>query len=54
MVVSKVEIKVADPESIEQLALFKGLQLCVNMGILNITLQSDCLLMVRELQAAED
>lgn len=30
---SKMENEVNDPKSIELLAMFKGLQLCVNMGI---------------------
>lgn len=51
---SKVEIEVADPGSFELLAIFRGMQLCVNMSISDIILESDCLLMVRELQDAKD
>lgn len=49
---SKVENDVNDPETIEVLATFRGLQICANMDIYNTILESDCLLMVKELQDA--
>lgn len=33
MAASKIENEVAYPEDIEVLAIFRGLQLCANMGI---------------------
>lgn len=50
MVASKVEPEVEDPEAIELLAVFRGLQLCSTMGISNLLVESDCLLLVQSLQ----
>lgn len=54
MAASKLEDGVLDLASIEILAMFWGLQLCVNMGIANIILENDSLLMVTEIQKATD
>lgn len=48
---SKTENEVNDPIEIELLAIFRGLQLCVPLSLHKLILESDSLLMVRELQA---
>ncbi|XP_042942759.1 uncharacterized protein LOC122276939 [Carya illinoinensis] len=47
---SKMEDDVVDPPTFEILTMFRGLQLCANMGIQNIILENDCLHMVFEVQ----
>lgn len=51
MAASKDEVEVVAPEDIELLAVFRGLQLCALMGIKKRIIESECLLMVREIQA---
>ncbi|CAI9756749.1 unnamed protein product [Fraxinus pennsylvanica] len=50
MAMSKIEIRVEESEAIELLAIFRGLQLCVNMGIQNLLVESDSKLVVEALQ----
>lgn len=52
MAASKAKVEVIVPEDIELLVVFWGLQLCVPMGIIKLIIESDCLLMVRDLQAS--
>lgn len=40
-----------EPKDIELLAIFRGLQICLRMGIRRIMVESDCLLMIQEYQA---
>lgn len=47
MATSKIELKVNALEEIEMLAMFRGLQLYVSVGILAIILEIDFLLMVK-------
>ncbi|XP_040987646.1 uncharacterized protein LOC121235362 [Juglans microcarpa x Juglans regia] len=48
------EIEVNEPATIELLAVLRGLQLCIPLGIPKLIIESDYLLMVQELQAAYD
>lgn len=50
MVASKMKNEVHDHETIEFLTILQGLQLCAHMGFSKIILESNCLLMVQELQ----
>lgn len=52
MVVSKVKNEVIDLENIEVLAIFRGIRLCANMGIHKLIIESDYMLMIKELQNA--
>lgn len=52
MAASKVENEVANPKDIELLTIFKGLQLCADMGIQKLIIDSDCLLVIQEFQNA--
>ncbi|XP_042952221.1 uncharacterized protein LOC122289301 [Carya illinoinensis] len=54
MFASKLEAKAQDLAIIKLLAMFWGLQLCANMRIANLILESDCLMMVDELQNVID
>lgn len=40
---SIAELGVKEPEDLELLAILKGLQLCLRMGIKKIIIESDCL-----------
>ncbi|XP_042939474.1 uncharacterized protein LOC122274504 [Carya illinoinensis] len=51
---SKREEEVADPSTVEILAMFRGLQICANMGIQNLILENDCLMMISKLQTNSD
>lgn len=42
-----------DPTSIECLAIYKGLQLCLNMGITNLLVESDCQVIVQVIKQPE-
>ncbi|XP_042964737.1 uncharacterized protein LOC122298961 [Carya illinoinensis] len=50
MAVSKIEVDVEEPETVELLAVFRGMKLCVSMGISALVVESDCLLLVQSLQ----
>ncbi|XP_042958021.1 uncharacterized protein LOC122293512 [Carya illinoinensis] len=50
MAVSKIELALEDPETVELLAVFRGMQLCISMGISALEVESDCLLLVQALQ----
>lgn len=49
---TKVEQAINAHEDIELLAEFRWLHICSSMGIRKIIIESDCLLMVREIQDA--
>ncbi|XP_041011343.1 uncharacterized protein LOC121255128 [Juglans microcarpa x Juglans regia] len=51
MVATKVEFEVERPTTIELLAVLRGLQLCLPLGIPNLVVESDCLPLVQQLQA---
>ncbi|CAI9760755.1 unnamed protein product [Fraxinus pennsylvanica] len=53
MAASKREREVADPEIVEFLAVLRGLQLIMPMGIYHLVIESDCLLVVSQLNDAE-
>lgn len=42
MVASMLEKEVSNPKSIESLAIFRGLQLSIHLGISNLIIKSDC------------
>lgn len=48
MEASKMENEVANPTTIEALALLRGLQFCVTWGMPMVILESDCLMLVNE------
>ncbi|XP_042959454.1 uncharacterized protein LOC122294624 [Carya illinoinensis] len=50
MAVSKIELALEDPKTVELLAVFRGMQLCISMGISALEVESDCLLLVQALQ----
>ncbi|XP_042988629.1 uncharacterized protein LOC122316158 [Carya illinoinensis] len=50
MAASILEPNGANPESVELLAIFHGLQLCATMGISKLIVECDCLLMEKEMQ----
>lgn len=54
MASSLLENEVYNPEAIETLVIFRGLQLCAHQGIPKIIVESDCLLVIKELQKIED
>lgn len=54
LVANKKEEEVPDPSTIEILAMFRGLQICANIGIQNLILENDCLLMISEIQTSSD
>ncbi|KAF5464524.1 hypothetical protein F2P56_014597 [Juglans regia] len=54
MVASKLEDEVEDVATIELLTLLRGLQLCIPLGLQKLSIESDCLLMVQELQVDQD
>ncbi|CAI9757855.1 unnamed protein product [Fraxinus pennsylvanica] len=47
---SKIEKSVEESEAIELLAIFRGMQLCVNMGIQNLLVESDRKMVIEVLQ----
>lgn len=49
-----MEYEVTEPESIELVAMLGGLQVCINWGFINIIIESDCLLIIQDLQNEED
>ncbi|CAI9762880.1 unnamed protein product [Fraxinus pennsylvanica] len=53
MAASKGEWEVADPEMIEFLAVLRGLQLVMSMGISRLVIESDCLFVVSQLNDEE-
>ena len=50
MAASKAESEVEELEAVELIAVLRGLQLCVSMGISRIQVESDCLLVVEALE----
>ncbi|KAF5469163.1 hypothetical protein F2P56_013257 [Juglans regia] len=54
MAVSKSEHELHEPELVELLALLRGLQFNLHLGISKVVLESDCLLMVEALATNED
>lgn len=46
---SVAEFHVTQPEAIEALSIFRGLQLCMHQGLENLIIESDCLLVVEEI-----
>ncbi|CAI9785388.1 unnamed protein product [Fraxinus pennsylvanica] len=50
MAMSKIENSVEESEVIELLAIFRGMQFCANMGIHNLTVESDSKLVIEALQ----
>ncbi|XP_035545961.1 uncharacterized protein LOC118348444 [Juglans regia] len=50
MAASKVENVVEEAEAIELTTIFRGLQLCMSMGISKLLVESDCLLVVEALK----
>lgn len=53
MTASIFENDFTDPESIENLKILRGLQLCMHLEISNLMIESDCLIVVEELQHPE-
>ncbi|KAF5475865.1 hypothetical protein F2P56_007627 [Juglans regia] len=53
MAVSKKEREVSDATGIKMLAIFRGLQLSVHLGIHHLVVESDALTLVEELQKSE-
>ncbi|KAF5445095.1 hypothetical protein F2P56_034173 [Juglans regia] len=49
LVASMKESEVGDPAEIEMVAMLRGLQLCIPMGIEKLILESDSLLMVNQM-----
>lgn len=39
-----------DPSSIEYMAIYRGLQLCLNLGITDLQVESDCQVIVQAIQ----
>ncbi|CAI9775939.1 unnamed protein product [Fraxinus pennsylvanica] len=50
MAMSKIEESVEESEAIELLAIFRGMQLCVNMRIQNLLVESDSKMVIEALQ----
>lgn len=48
MATSITEPHIAQPKTVEALAILRGLQLCVHQGFNPITIESDCMLVVVE------
>lgn len=42
-----------DPETMECLAILRGIQLCLPFGIFNLVVESDCQIVILELQKLE-
>lgn len=53
MATNIAEQNVTNPESIEVLAIFKSLQLCLHQGIPRLIIESDCLLLMEEIQSQD-
>lgn len=53
MIATRKEYEVNDPIEIELLAVFRGLQICMHMGITNLIVESDSLLMVQAIQSGK-
>ncbi|CAI9786406.1 unnamed protein product [Fraxinus pennsylvanica] len=51
---TKREDVVDEAATIEALAILRGLQLCIPLGIRKLVIESDCLLLVQELQASSN
>lgn len=49
MAVSKKEKALVQPETIESLAILRGLQFCLQLGISNLIVELDCQSLVAEL-----
>lgn len=47
------EKQVQEPETIESLAILRGLQQCLHLGITNLIIESNCQLVVSEIQSFE-
>ncbi|XP_042939486.1 uncharacterized protein LOC122274515 [Carya illinoinensis] len=54
LAMSKAEHELHDPESVELVAILRGLQFILQLGIRKIVLESDSLLMVEALKANQD
>lgn len=54
MATSIVESNVTNLESIEALAILRGLQLCMHQWISNLIIKSDFLFLVEEISSQED
>ncbi|KAF5443149.1 hypothetical protein F2P56_035733 [Juglans regia] len=54
LAVSKKGHAVNDPPDVELLAMLRGLQLCIPLGIEELILESDSLLMITQLQEKEE
>lgn len=52
-VASIKELDIQTLETIECLAIHLGLQLCLPLGIRNLIIESDCQLVVREIQSLD-
>ncbi|XP_042942894.1 uncharacterized protein LOC122277073 [Carya illinoinensis] len=47
------ETEVNDPSTIELLAILRGMQMCIPLGIPKLMVESDCLMLVNELQSSQ-
>ncbi|KAF5468889.1 hypothetical protein F2P56_013000 [Juglans regia] len=54
MVVSNSEHELHEPAFVELLAMLRGLQFSLHLGISKVVLESDCLLMVEALATSKD
>lgn len=54
MVVSKKEMELVQPETIICLAILRGLQFCLQLGITNLIVELDCQTLIVELQDPRD
>ncbi|XP_041004081.1 uncharacterized protein LOC121249435 [Juglans microcarpa x Juglans regia] len=54
MPASKIENEVENPSTIELVALLRGLQLIVHLGFSKLVVESDCMLLVQELNKEQD
>ncbi|XP_040987683.1 uncharacterized protein LOC121235401 [Juglans microcarpa x Juglans regia] len=54
MAVSKVETVFLEPEQVEAVALLRGLQLCMSLGIPKLIIKSDCLFLVEEVNRSSE
>ncbi|KAF5443558.1 hypothetical protein F2P56_036105, partial [Juglans regia] len=48
------ESAVLEPSTIELLAVFRGLQMCLPLGVPKLIVESDCLVIVQELKAVQE
>lgn len=50
----RLENEMTNPESVEAVVMLRGLQFCVQWGILKLMVESDCLLLVNKLHLSRD